>query len=273
MKPCFLGTGNLCACLKPLNGSTWTLTASLPVVEQQADSKLRGRPIGIVPFTNTEQNLRHCLFAAKPKLLGVQNVMTVGEARRLCPDILLVPQKPDLYRRAHNTLLAEIESVIPIDAVKSIDELTCKLDRGQRSQSTRLSGQAESDPCRLCWRVHYLLNRVRGQSAIGKDCMQGGQAQWRDHLAATGFAGAAFQGHAGGYSWRWLQYVSAAVEAWEFAILRRSTKPSPSICGKSGTTSRASAFGMPCTAMTFKRRSQNAACLAMAGCCHLKAAP
>jgi hypothetical protein len=30
-------------------------------------------------------------------------------------------------RRAHNTLLAEIESVIPIDTAKSIDELTYRL--------------------------------------------------------------------------------------------------------------------------------------------------
>ena len=32
------------------------------------------------------------------------------------------------YRRAHNALLAEINSVIPVDAIKSIDELCCKLD-------------------------------------------------------------------------------------------------------------------------------------------------
>lgn len=92
-------------------------------VEQQYDPKLRDRPIGIVPFTNTE---RTCVIACsrEAKARGVKNVMTVPEARKLCPDILLVPQKPDLYRRAHNTLLAEIESVIPIDTVKSIDELT-----------------------------------------------------------------------------------------------------------------------------------------------------
>ncbi len=109
-------------------------------VEQQADKKLRGRPIGIVPFTNTE---RTCVIACsrEAKLRGVKNVMTVPEARRLCPDILMVPQKPDLYRRAHNTLLAEIESVIPIDAVKSIDELTCKLDMGQRKNPQDLAAK------------------------------------------------------------------------------------------------------------------------------------
>jgi DNA polymerase-4 len=65
--------------------------------------------------------------------------MNVAEARSLCPDIVLVPQKPDLYRRAHNTLLAEIESVIPIDAVKSIDELTCRLDEHGRGDPETLA--------------------------------------------------------------------------------------------------------------------------------------
>jgi DNA polymerase-4 len=112
-------------------------------VEQQYDPKLRDRPIGIVPFTNTE---RTCVIACsrEAKWRGVKNVMTVPEARRLCPDILLVPQKPDLYRRAHNTLLAEIESVIPIDTVKSIDELTCKLDKGQRTNPQDLADKLKA---------------------------------------------------------------------------------------------------------------------------------
>jgi DNA polymerase IV len=112
-------------------------------VEQQNDPRLRGRPIGIVPFEGTD---RTCVIACsrEAKLRGVQNVMPVAEVRRLCPDILLVPQKPDLYRRAHNTLLAEIESVIPIDAVKSIDELTCRLDIGQRNDPKALAAKLKS---------------------------------------------------------------------------------------------------------------------------------
>lgn len=96
-------------------------------VEQQADPKLRGRPVGVVPFEGTN---RTCVIACsrEAKKFGVKNVMTVDAALSLCPDLVLVPQKPDLYRRAHNTLLSEIETILPIDTVKSIDELTCKLD-------------------------------------------------------------------------------------------------------------------------------------------------
>jgi DNA polymerase-4 len=95
-------------------------------VEQQVHPHLRGKPVGVVPFKDA---VHTCVIACsrEAKLRGVKNVMKIKEARERCPDIILVPQSPDLYRRAHNTLLSEISTVIPIDAVKSIDELTCRL--------------------------------------------------------------------------------------------------------------------------------------------------
>lgn len=99
-------------------------------VEQQCDSRLRGRPVGVVPY----EGGRTCIIACsrEAKAHGVKNIMTVEDAKRLCRDLILVPQKPDLYRRAHNALLAEISSVIQIDVVKSIDELACHLDADDR---------------------------------------------------------------------------------------------------------------------------------------------
>jgi DNA polymerase-4 len=101
-------------------------------VEQQVRPHLRGKPVGVVPFADAKHT---CVIACsrEAKLRGVKNVMNIAEARERCPDIILVPQSPDLYRRAHNTLLSEISAVIPVDAVKSIDELTCRIappDRG-----------------------------------------------------------------------------------------------------------------------------------------------
>ena len=107
-------------------------------VEQQAHPRLRGRPVGVVPFDGTDRTtVIACSREAKAR--GVKNIMAVADARAICPDIVLVPQSPDLYRRAHNALLAEIESVIPIDTVKSIDELTCRLDEGQRDDPRGLA--------------------------------------------------------------------------------------------------------------------------------------
>lgn len=111
-------------------------------VEQQADKRLRGRPVGVIPYEKANTIVIACSREAKAK--GASNVMPIDEARSVCPDIILVPQKPDLYRRAHETLLAEIETVLPIDAVKSIDELTCRLDFSQRTDPSGLARQLKS---------------------------------------------------------------------------------------------------------------------------------
>lgn len=106
-------------------------------VEQQRDPRLRGRPIGVVPYEGGKTCIIACSREAKAQ--GVKNIMMVDEARRLCRDLILVPQKPDLYRRAHNALIAEITSIIPIDVVKSIDELACRLDDQQRRDPASLA--------------------------------------------------------------------------------------------------------------------------------------
>ena len=99
-------------------------------VEQLRDPALRGRPVGVIPY----EGGRTCIIACsrEAKAQGVKNIMMVEEARRICRDLVLVPQHPDLYRRAHNALVSEIASVAPIDQVKSIDELSCRLDSKQQ---------------------------------------------------------------------------------------------------------------------------------------------
>ena len=58
-------------------------------VEQQARPRLRGRPVGVVPFEGAEHT---CVIACsrEAKLRGVRNVMSIADARHLCPDIVLV---------------------------------------------------------------------------------------------------------------------------------------------------------------------------------------
>lgn len=98
-------------------------------VMQQAMPQLRGKPVGVIPF-DTDQTERMTVIACskEAKRYGVQNVMRVPEALQLCPQLILVPQRPDLFRRAHLTLLNEIACEIPIDTVKSIDEMAALLD-------------------------------------------------------------------------------------------------------------------------------------------------
>lgn len=107
-------------------------------VEQLRDPRLRGRPVGVIPY---EGKGRTCIIACsrEAKARGIKNIMAVEDARALCRDLVLVPQKPDLYRRAHNALVSEISSVIPVDQVKSIDELSCWLDENHRREPSDLA--------------------------------------------------------------------------------------------------------------------------------------
>lgn len=107
-------------------------------VEQQVRPHLRGKPVGVIPFAGVAA--RTCVIACsrEAKMLGLKNVMNVEDALAACPDLILVPQNPDLYRRAHNALISEIAGVLPIDAVKSIDELTCKIAPDDRADPLAL---------------------------------------------------------------------------------------------------------------------------------------
>src|SRR5690606_40127123 len=78
-------------------------------VEQACDKRLRGRPVGVVPFDGTD---RTAVIACsrEAKAYGVKNVMPIREAKRLCPELILVPQKPDLYRRAQDWMSTRLNS-------------------------------------------------------------------------------------------------------------------------------------------------------------------
>ena len=154
-------------------------------VEQQADKRLRGRPVGVVPFEGTTRTVV-IACSREAKAMGCKNIMTVEDAKRLCPDIVLVSQKPDLYRRAHNTLLAEIETVIPIDAVKSIDELTCKLDAYQRVDPQGLANKIKKTLARdvgpfITCSIGFAANRQLAKIA-GKRDKPNGVTIWHPHM-------------------------------------------------------------------------------------------
>ncbi len=122
-------------------------------VMQQAMPHLRGRPVGVIPFDTDQPDSTSVIACSKEaKAAGCKNVMRVSEARAICPELILVPQRPDLFRRAHNTLMNEIYCEIPIETVKSIDEMTCKLDK-----------RAIADPLGLAKRIKQRLARNVGE--------------------------------------------------------------------------------------------------------------
>jgi len=113
-------------------------------VMQQLYPALRGKPIGITPFA-TETDYTVIIACSKEaKARGIKNVMRKPDARKICPDLIFVPQEPDMFRRAHNALCSAIQSVIPIDVRKSIDELTCRLDKNDIADPHGLSARIKA---------------------------------------------------------------------------------------------------------------------------------
>lgn len=99
--------------------------------EQQEDASLRGKPVAVAPLIADTT----CAIAAsyEAKVYGVKTGTPIGEARRICPGLIVVPSRPKLYVEYHHRILDSIESCVPIEHVMSIDEVACILDRSQQT--------------------------------------------------------------------------------------------------------------------------------------------
>ena len=94
-------------------------------VEQDARPELRGRPVGIVPMM---ADTTCCLAASyEAKARGVKTGTIVADAKRLCPDLVLVEARHELYVQYHHRIVEAVESCLPVTAVLSIDEMACRL--------------------------------------------------------------------------------------------------------------------------------------------------
>jgi DNA polymerase IV len=97
--------------------------------EQQMNPDLRGQPIVVAPVLAETTSAIAASYEAKS--FGVKTGTPIWEARRLCPHIRVVQARPKLYVEHHHRIREAIETCIPIDAVMSIDEVACKLDKVQ----------------------------------------------------------------------------------------------------------------------------------------------
>ncbi len=105
-------------------------------VEQQAEPRLRGRPLGVVPML---ADTTVCIAASvEAKQYGVKTGTKVAEARRLCPQIEFVVARHEIYIDYHHRAVAVVDSVVPVRAVLSIDEMDCELTGRWRDKARAL---------------------------------------------------------------------------------------------------------------------------------------
>lgn len=99
------------------------LNSFFATAEQQANPRLRGRPVGIV-----KTHGRTCVIAAsvEAKRYGVKTGTDVFAARKLCPQIILVPADFDKYADITYRFIDICQSYSPTCEVFSLDE--CFID-------------------------------------------------------------------------------------------------------------------------------------------------
>ncbi len=102
-------------------------------VEQQVQPSLRGKPIGVAPYTGGTG----CIIAAskEAKAKGVK-IGRVSEMKKICPDIKIVESRPALYMIYHKEIKKLIESFTPYYEPLSIDEFVLLLTPREQNYNT-----------------------------------------------------------------------------------------------------------------------------------------
>src|SRR5688572_22993512 len=101
-------------------------------VEQQVNPELRGKPIAVVPMLADTTSAIAASYEAKR--FGVKTGTLIADAKRMCPDLILVKAGHVSYIEYHHRLVEVVESVIHVKKVMSIDEMACELIGSMRNE-------------------------------------------------------------------------------------------------------------------------------------------
>ena len=94
-------------------------------VEQQIHPEYRGKPLAVVP---TMADTTCCIAASyEAKALGIKTGTQVGEAKKICPNIILVAGDHADYAKYSHEITKAVELACPVSHNPSIDEMVCEL--------------------------------------------------------------------------------------------------------------------------------------------------
>lgn len=113
-------------------------------VEQQDNPSLRGKAVAVVPLDSDHT----CAIAAsyEAKAFGIKTGTIIHEAKQLCPHLICVPARHDIYVAYHHRIMAEIVRHTPITKIASIDEMASRLLplRQDLNKATALANQIKA---------------------------------------------------------------------------------------------------------------------------------
>ena len=94
-------------------------------VEQQLHPEYRGKPVGVCGTMADTGALIAASYEAKA--LGIKTLTKVGEAKKICPEIILVDGSHSVYADYSHRIAAAVERCCPVAHTPSIDEMVCEL--------------------------------------------------------------------------------------------------------------------------------------------------
>ena len=94
-------------------------------VEQQLHPEFRLRPLAVVP---AHADTTCCIAASyEAKALGIKTGTQVGEAKRICPEIVLIEGNHGVYAEYSHKIAQAVDRCCPVAHTPSIDEMVCQL--------------------------------------------------------------------------------------------------------------------------------------------------
>lgn len=108
-------------------------------VEQQVNPRLRGRPVGVVPFLHDSTSV--LAASVEAKRYGIRTGTNVALARRLAPNIKFLRVNAALYRDYHRRIMSMLDQTRCKVTVKSIDEALLIVPKDMRPDALELAAQ------------------------------------------------------------------------------------------------------------------------------------
>lgn len=118
---------------RPLRFLFLDLNSFFASVEQNHREELRGKPIAVVPV---EADTSFVIAASREaKVFGIKTGTMIRTAKEMCPGLICVKARHQLYMGYHHRVLEVAETVMPIDQVCSIDEMRFRLLGAERTRA------------------------------------------------------------------------------------------------------------------------------------------
>ena len=100
-------------------------------IEQQEAPALRGKPVAVAPV---DAETTCCISSSyEARQYGIKCGTQIGEARRMCPGLIVVKGDHGVYQAYHDRIDSVVQRLLPIEEKLSIDEMSFRLLGSERT--------------------------------------------------------------------------------------------------------------------------------------------